>query len=217
MSEYTIKIKLMAPCIIGAGEGFGSIIDTDIVYDDVGIPWIPAKRVKGCLRDAAIEVEEMYSKADIKGNGVEINSAAAFGTQGNIRSAPIFFSNLYIEQYGKTRQWLTYAIETYSTVVSQEQVLNTFTFVRSKTAMEDGVAKEHSLRTVRMVKGGISFVGRVSFARDDPILERTLFMACLNFRKMGTNRNRLSKVRCRLYKGKDAIDLLEEIRNSCIN
>jgi CRISPR/Cas system CMR subunit Cmr4 (Cas7 group RAMP superfamily) len=60
MKTYTLKLTLLSPCLIGSGEGFGAVIDSDIVFDEFGIPYIPAKRIKGCLRDSAIEVCEMF-------------------------------------------------------------------------------------------------------------------------------------------------------------
>ena len=65
MEEYTLKVKLVSPALTASGEGFGAIIDTDIVFDETGLPYIPAKRIKGCLLDSASEVEEMFSKSEI--------------------------------------------------------------------------------------------------------------------------------------------------------
>ena len=42
-----ITIKLLSDALINSGEGFGAIIDSDVVFDDIGLPYIPAKRIKG--------------------------------------------------------------------------------------------------------------------------------------------------------------------------
>ena len=60
MLNYQIKIILKSDTLIGSGEGFGSIIDTDVVFDDLGIPYIPAKRVKGIMLESAEELNEMF-------------------------------------------------------------------------------------------------------------------------------------------------------------
>ena len=51
MMNHKINVKLKSDALIGSGEGFGAIIDTDVVFDEVGIPYIPGRRIKGCLKD----------------------------------------------------------------------------------------------------------------------------------------------------------------------
>ena len=50
-----IKIKLLSDLCTCSGETYNSIVDMDVVYDENGIPYIPAKRIKGCIREAALE------------------------------------------------------------------------------------------------------------------------------------------------------------------
>ena len=47
-----LKITLKSDLCVGSGYSFAGIIDSDICYDDCGFPYIPAKRIKGCLREA---------------------------------------------------------------------------------------------------------------------------------------------------------------------
>ena len=47
--EITLKSDLCAAC----GDGFSSVIDTDVSYDKYGFPFIGGRRIKGCLREAA--------------------------------------------------------------------------------------------------------------------------------------------------------------------
>ena len=39
MKTLTIELKLLSNTLIGSGEGFGAIIDTDVVFDETGIPY----------------------------------------------------------------------------------------------------------------------------------------------------------------------------------
>ena len=43
-----LKVKLKSYTLCGSGEGRG-LIDSDIVFDRHGIPFIPGRRVKGLL------------------------------------------------------------------------------------------------------------------------------------------------------------------------
>ena len=50
---YKIMITLKSDLCASSGDGFAAAIDTDICTDRCGLPVIPARRIKGCLRDAA--------------------------------------------------------------------------------------------------------------------------------------------------------------------
>ncbi len=50
---YKVQIQLLSDTLIGATEVYGAIIDKDSVFDEVGLPIIPGKRVKGILRAEA--------------------------------------------------------------------------------------------------------------------------------------------------------------------
>ena len=41
-----IIIRLLSDLCTCSGETYNSIVDTDVVYDEYGIPYIPAKRIK---------------------------------------------------------------------------------------------------------------------------------------------------------------------------
>lgn len=47
MAVFTFNLELLSDTLIGSGEGWGATIDTDVVFDDFGLPYIPARRVKG--------------------------------------------------------------------------------------------------------------------------------------------------------------------------
>ena len=46
-----IQIKLLSDLCTCSGETYNSIVDTDVTYDENGIPYIPAKRIRGCIRE----------------------------------------------------------------------------------------------------------------------------------------------------------------------
>ena len=55
MGKYQIKIELLSDLCVSDGGVYNSSLDTDICYDAYGFPFIPAKRLKGCLRECAQE------------------------------------------------------------------------------------------------------------------------------------------------------------------
>ena len=49
-------IRLLSDLCTCSGDTHNSLVDTDVVYDENGIPYIPAKRIKGCIREVAQEI-----------------------------------------------------------------------------------------------------------------------------------------------------------------
>ncbi|MBR3314560.1 MAG: hypothetical protein IKG18_10520 [Atopobiaceae bacterium] len=73
VKAYELTIALKSDLCSGSGDGFSSGIDTDVCYDTKGIPIIPGRRIKGCLREAALDI---YPECDDLINLV-------FGTSGS--------------------------------------------------------------------------------------------------------------------------------------
>lgn len=205
MTEFTLKIQLISDALIGKGEGWGATIDSDVVFDDFGLPYIPARRVKGSLRESALEVSEMFdlSEMDKKMAGV---IKQLFGETGSMKSGPLEISNLYLEDYGKNRQWLDWFKSKYEkeNLFSREQILKTFTSIKHHTEIEkDGIAKHKSLRTFRVLRKDNIFSGNLSLLRDvDSSSMHLLAFSVRNLRYLGTNRNRgLGHIHCKLLDG----------------
>ena len=61
---YTLTIKLLSPTLLMSGQGDVNT-DSTIVHDRYGIPYIPAKRVRGVLYESALEVAEMMELSNL--------------------------------------------------------------------------------------------------------------------------------------------------------
>lgn len=209
MRELTFKITTISEVLTGSGEGWGATIDTDIVFDEYGLPYIPAKRIKGCLRESAMEMAEMFKVSD---SCFERKVEILFGKRGDQDPAPICFNNLYLENYEANKAWLQWAMEKYPSFISRDMVLNTFNNIRQQTAIDDkGIADDKSLRTIRVLKRNIAFSGSVQIL--DNKVEIDLFcLAVCNLRYIGTKRNRgFGHICCELY------DNQKELTTECLN
>lgn len=228
MKTYTIIIKLLSDSLIGSGDGFGAIIDSDVVFDDLGIPFIPAKRIKGCLRDSAHEVCEMFESAqidfldltkdDTKSKECFKIVADTFGRRGQRESTQFFFSNLTINQYKENKRWLNYLSEQYNEIISRDSILSTFTGMRQQTKIEEntGVADDHFLRTIRVLNKDFIFKGDI--CTQDNCSVKLLVLACNNLRRMGSKRNRgFGEIDCKLYEGSNEIATLKELETTCLD
>ena len=88
-----LKIELLSDLCVSAGETYNSYVDIDVVYDDYGLPYIPAKRVKGCIREAALELVEW-------GVYDEKVFVSLFGKEGKEKSL-FSLDNAHLEEYPK--------------------------------------------------------------------------------------------------------------------
>lgn len=209
MEEIKFKIKTLSPILPGNGQTFGSLIDSDVVFDEIGLPIIPAKRIKGLLRDSAIEVLDMFklsnttNKLDLSETNNEYNLVnSIFGLPGESRQACLNIDNLYIIDYAVIYKEIEdLLISKYNKFINKNDIIENFTEIRKQTSIDPTTqtAKKHSLRTIRVVKKGIEF--ETNFVINYNIEEAIplLVLATKNLKRMGTKRNRgFGEIKCSL-------------------
>ena len=86
--KYKLIITLKSDLCAGSGYSYAGIIDNDICYDAFGIPYIAARRLKGCLREAA----ELIGLS-------EEEICDLFGSGGDDKVKGIYIDNGYIDHY----------------------------------------------------------------------------------------------------------------------
>jgi len=203
MKTIKMKVELISDTISGSGEGFGAIIDTDCQYDEYGIPFISAKRIKGTLRNSLNDLLEMpaVSKANNFVDEADREKVldTVFGKKGSMQSSSIAISDFVVENYDLAKSWFSYLIDQYPNIFSSETILSTFTNIRTQTEIENGIAVPHSLRTSRAVNKGLKFMADITIEKEDEKIEELLALACANLRRIGTKRNRgLGDIQCEL-------------------
>lgn len=205
MEEYSLSLELLSPTIPASGEGWGSIIDNDIIFDDFGIPYFPARRLKGLLKESSEEVIDMLNLSNI-GFSQDI-LLYAFGTPGSDKGSVAVFNNLYVDQYEDVLKWCKWAI--YEKLINIDSILSSFTEVRQQTSIDEcGVSEENSLRTSRVLKKGIKFIGNIYLRENDSDVIKLIALSCSNLRHLGSMRHRgFGEVKCTLFK--DNIDVCQ--------
>lgn len=229
MRTLRLDIELTSQTLIGSGEGFGAVIDADMVFDDLGIPVIPAKRIKGCLRDAAETAFGMLQEVGLRFPDAPATPTTAlqehygmlmtqvFGKTGE-ESGQVYFSNLTIADYVENRQWLQYLLQEYKSILSKESVMALSGEIRQQTAIDpSGIADDHSLRTIRVARQGMVFHGDLRVASDAPEIVDALALACLNLRRIGSKRNRgFGEVTCILRdEYNEPISIVKKLEGLC--
>lgn len=178
-----IFITLRSDLCAAGGDGFSSVIDTDVSYDKYGFPVIGARRLKGCLRDAA-KLIGMGSVDEI------------FGTAGSDKNGSLKISDAHIKGYEELKR------EAVSSGLNAEEVISLFSYTRASTQIENDTAMDNSLRFTRVVKHYSPLTNdETVFEAEADIDEKykdDLSDICRALRNMGYKRNRgYGAVKCR--------------------
>lgn len=188
--NFILSITLLSDTLIGNAEGYGAIIDKDSVFDEVGLPIIPGKRIKGILREQA----ELYNKFAYKKDGFIED---VFGTTGQTEKnkEKLTVSNFMLENYQPNKAEIHTLIKCKD--LSKSEVQGYFTSIRMMTKIDsDGIASDTSLRTFRILKRGLVFRGELGFDSDLlPHFEKIVSLT----RRIGSSRNRgMGHINCTL-------------------
>lgn len=202
-----LKIELLSDLCTYSGETYNSMVDTDVVYDDYGFPYIQAKRLKGCIREAYLELVEfgLFSQESME---------KIFGKEGNQRSA-FSLSDAYLQDYELMKSDIEKEADT--AAVHVQNVLRLYTYTRTQTAVDvnSGVAIKNSLRTMRVIKKGLVF--ETDLHINDILTEEEKMQLCQAIESvchMGVSRSRgLGIVKVRVEEMENEADAKTEDHN----
>ena len=186
--NYKLQIMLLSDALIGTAEGYGTIIDKDSVFDAVGLPLIPGKRVKGVLREQA----ELLKRIRMTTPNID----KLFGRSGmtNKNTETLAVGNFKLCDYHANQRYMSYLIS--KGAITRAEIINCFTTLRMMTRIEDGIAADTSLRTVRVLNKGLVFYGEIALNSDYYDVFKDIFALT---RRIGSMRNRgLGHIQCTL-------------------
>lgn len=218
-----LKIKALSDLHLGSGRADVNI-DTDTACNDIGMPYFPAKRLKGLLYESAAEVYEMALRPielqrqndprpelgpmEIKEYYKKLpfsfydDLAPLFGhdiAKAKKQGKQMIIHNMYMQDYAGNQEAWEYLTAKYPSLLSQQAVIDEYTYIRYQTKIDEetGVAEDHSLRNMRVVKAGCTFVGNIEIINATEKDELILAAACANLHYAGGKRNRgLGKIKC---------------------
>ena len=176
MKKGKLQIILKSDLCVSDGGVYNSLLDTDICYDKYGFPFIPGKRIRGCLRESALELLDW---------GACINPDTLFGKEGDSPSS-VKVGDAVLEEYDSLIQ----SVKGVNNMLFHPQnILNYYSYVRTQTAIDydTGVADDTSLRTMRVAKKGLVFEAPVEYEEE---IEKNLERCANILRHMGIARTR---------------------------
>ena len=192
--KLKLKVTLLSDICVSDGGVYNSSIDTDVCYDKKGFPYIPGKRIKGCLRECAIELSDWGDSIDVKAVFGEENRA---GVSGSVR-----IGNATLEESGQVNP------EDNPILYHPQNILQHYTYIRTQTSVdqETGVADEASLRSIRVAKKGLVFYAPIEI---DERYRQEFTRCCAVCKHMGIARTR--------GLGEVSLEVIEETADSMSN
>ena len=190
----TIRMELLSDLCAASGDGFAGVVDADVHFDNLGFPFIPGKRVKGCLRECGMDILSVDTRY------LECFKSI-FGETGQSAPGGLTVGNGYLEDHQKYVQNIN--------GVYPSELAEAFTNTRTRTKMKGGKAAPGSLRTMRSLKKGQVYEfpislkpsGMCTCKYNDKAGEICHFLTmCINsFRAMGLNRSRgFGEIKCKI-------------------
>lgn len=170
--KYRITVKLLSDLSTQNGASFGSTIDNDVCTDADGIPYLPAKRLKGLLKQAYLDYIDISGETD--------ETERYFG-ESDSSVSPIHVSDARISMD---------SLIDFEKPVKNDLFHNRdiYLYERTQTRIneETGSCVKGSLRTTSVVKKGNEFLFDLDTDMDESLLGNVLSM----FRHMGCGRTR---------------------------
>lgn len=194
-----LQIELKSDLCAGSGESLGSLIDTDICYDEYGFPYIPSKRLKGLIKEAFIEYMDWKKDESL----IKVKEEL-FGTEDSRNSGNLRIDNAYLKNISSIENDIENIEEQYKKYLGKQRIVELNTDIRYQTAVdeESGVAKENSLRSIRVLESGNVFE---AFIECDKEAEEKILEKCIKLlAHMGNNRTRgLGEIKCSIIDDKN--------------
>ncbi|HQO98912.1 MAG TPA: hypothetical protein PLF72_14310 [Anaerolineaceae bacterium] len=185
MRQFHLKIILKRDATFGRGDGVAGLVDTEVMYDDLGLPYLGGRAIKGILVNECADILAALPNDSRKEKWLAA-AARLFGSPGSTEKEQsiLFMGDARLPEEIRTMIALG--------GMTPADVLETLTAIRQQTALEEsGVYKEHSLRTQRVILRETPLIARILFLEEPTSDDLALLHACIkSFRRAGTSRNR---------------------------
>lgn len=189
MNEYTLEIKLLSDTTFGMGAGVSGVVDAEIQHDDLGLPILSGRSIKGLLVNQCSEI--IFALGE--GNPWESVAKRVFGFRGEtLGDSDDHFSIGDATIAPDLVKAIHYQNENSPAPLSRQEVLDSLTDIRHQTAMNEyGAPMDESLRANRVLIRGITLYAPLTLNSRTDDFEKALLAACvLSLRRAGLGRNR---------------------------
>lgn len=209
MDAFTVHVLLNSPLHLGSGQADVNV-DAEVVHDQWGMPYFPAKGFKGLLYESALEVSEILAACGADSFTKEdVDTLFQHGCHAAVQ---LIIPNLYLPDYEAICQEWAVLQQRYGDIFQPLDVLEQYTSLRYQTRIdrETGTAADTSLHNLRVVDAGLEFLGRIQLPGGNRQQLMLLALALKNLTLAGGKRNRgFGEISCRMEQdGRDIQALL---------
>lgn len=177
--KLLIEMTLQSDAVFGNGLSIPGGEDIATQMDDQGFPYLKGNTLKGIFREELINLLAWSGKEKEETDQLVCTLMGEGGSEQLDEDRKVRFSDLVLHPE------LRKAVETETRELSEHIAM--FTYTRDFTSLEDGMAKEGSLRQCRCVKSGLHFYGTCFCdAQDEKLVKEVLAL----IKWVGTMRNR---------------------------
>lgn len=150
-SPSALHVELLSDSTFSRGQGSAGIVDTEVEYDDFGLPFIGGKTIRGLLRDSWLAMCDCFP---------ELNGAAqrVLGPSRSLDEAcRLRIADAHLPD--PIRHAVRAAVERADKPLSHDTILTAFTSIRYQTAENryTGAPESTTLRSSRLVLRGFVF------------------------------------------------------------
>lgn len=177
--ERIIHIQLLSDAVFGNGMSMPGGEDICILTDEKGFPYMKGSTLKGIFREELVNYLEWTEKSEEEAAQIVKRLMGESGSGGQAQDGMMTFSDLMLH-----RQVMD-AVNKED--VSKQEVLEMFSYTRDFTALENGLAREGSLRRGRCIKKGLNFYAVCNYEQADEELVKDVFAL---IKWIGSMRNR---------------------------
>jgi hypothetical protein len=180
-----IQIELLSDSAISRGEGTAGQVDIEVEHDELGLPFLGGKTLRGLLRDSWFSMRHCFPELAEAANRV-------FGPEADLDESSILrIGDAVVD--GETRRWIEAAETRKNNPISPISVLEALTDIRRQTSEErsTGAPAETTLRSIRVVMRGLELQAPLYWLAAPTAADiRSLALALLATRHAGLARNR---------------------------
>jgi len=195
MSLYYFTFTLQSDTAFGRGDGVAGYLDQEVQHDGYGCPYLGGKALKGMLVNECADI--LAPLPALSRAKWERTALSLFGRPGSTHAATPYLQIGDATLPLDLRQAIQTDMDSSRPSLTRQHVLHALTTLRRQTAIDDktGVAKDSSLRTVRVILRETTFTSQLQLRDDSPDDIRQnapmLLAACAKaLRRTGTGRNR---------------------------
>lgn len=177
--KLLIEMTLLSDAIFGNGLSIPGGEDIATQMDDEGFPYLKGNTMKGIFREELINLLGWMGKDRTETDQIVCRMMGEGGSEQIDDAQKVRFSDFVI--HPKVRNLVV------SETKERSERLAMFSYTRDFTSLENGMAKEGSLRQCRCVKSGLHFYGICVCSENDEAMVKEVLG---QIKWVGTMRNR---------------------------